>query len=196
MSVWPRCMLLLFSIREQKTKSENWPIMTHSPDYLTGLLFNDRYTIALAGAKRYHKKIGLMVLDIDHFKNINDTLGHGAGDEVLKDFSGILLSILRKTDTVMRLGGDEFVIMITDVVEPEHIANVAQKVLEATRKPFMFHDHEVRITTSIGISSYPEDGEDVEMLLKCADIAMYHIKETGRDNYTRYVPGMETQVLE
>jgi diguanylate cyclase (GGDEF)-like protein len=137
-----------------------------------------------------------MVLDIDHFKNINDTLGHGAGDEVLKNFSGKLLRILRKTDTVMRSGGDEFVIMITDVVEPENISTVAQKVLEATRKPFMFHGHEVRITASIGISNYPEDGENVEMLLKCADIAMYHIKKTGRDNYTRYVPGMETQVLE
>jgi diguanylate cyclase (GGDEF)-like protein len=146
--------------------------------------------MALARAKRYHKKISLMVLDIDYFKNVNDTLGHAAGDEVLKDFSDKLLSILRKVDTVMRSGGDEFVIMITDVVEPEHIVNVAQKVLETTKKPFMFHDHEVRITASIGISSYPEDGEDIEMLLKCADIAMYHIKETGRDNYTRYVPGM------
>ena len=181
--------LYAIAIQHQRTEDKIRKLAYHDP--LTGLpnraLFNDRYTMALAGAKRYHKKIGLMVLDIDHFKNINDTLGHGAGDEVLKDFSGTLLSILRKTDTVMRSGGDEFVIMITDVVELEHIANVAQKVLEATRKPFMFHDHEVRITTSIGISSYPEDGEDVEMLLKCADIAMYHVKETGRDNYARYV---------
>jgi putative two-component system response regulator len=188
--------LYAISIQHQRTEDKIRKLAYHDP--LTGLpnrvLFNDRYAIALAGAKRYHKKIALMVLDIDHFKNINDTLGHGAGDEVLKDFSGILLSILRKTDTVMRLGGDEFVIMITDVVEPGHIANVAQKVLEATRKPFMFHDHEVRITASIGISSYPEDGEDVEMLLKCADIAMYHIKEAGRDNYTRYVPGMGTRL--
>jgi diguanylate cyclase (GGDEF)-like protein len=136
-----------------------------------------------------------MVLDIDHFKNINDTLGHAAGDEVLKEFSGILLNLLRKTDTVMRLGGDEFVIMVTDAVELEHIANVAQRILEAIRKPFMFHDREIRITTSIGISSYPKDGEEVEILLKYADIAMYHTKETVRDNYTRYVPGMETQVL-
>ena len=184
--------LYAIAIQHQRTEDKIRKLAYHDP--LTGLpnrvLFNDRYTMALAGAKRYHKKIGLMVLDIDHFKNVNDTLGHAAGDEVLKDFSGKLLSILRKTDTVMRSGGDEFVIMMTDVVEPEYIANVAQKVLEATRKPFMFHDHEVRITASIGISSYPEDGEDVEMLLKCADIAMYHIKETGRDNYTRYVPGM------
>jgi diguanylate cyclase (GGDEF)-like protein len=94
----------------------------------------------------------------------------------------------------MRSGGDEFVIMMTDVVESEQIANVAQKILEVTRKPFVYHDHEVRITVSIGISSYPEDGEDVEMLLKCADIAMYHVKEKGRDNYARYVLGMEETV--
>jgi diguanylate cyclase (GGDEF)-like protein len=86
--------------------------------------------------------------------------------------------------------------MVTDLDESEYVATVAQKILEATRKPFMLHDQEVRITVSIGISSYPEDSEDIEMLLKYADIAMYHIKETGRDNYTRYVPGMETHVLE
>jgi diguanylate cyclase (GGDEF)-like protein len=190
--------LYAIAIQHQRTEDKIRKLAYHDP--LTGLpnraLFNDRYTIALAGAKRYHKKIGLMVLDIDHFKNINDTLGHAAGDEVLKDFSGTLLSTLRKTDTVMRSGGDEFVIMVTDVVEPENIATVAQRVLEAIRKPFMFHDHEVRITASIGISSYPEDGEDVETLLKCADIAMYHIKATGRDNYTCYEPGMKAQVLE
>ncbi len=163
-------------------------------DPLTGLpnrvLFTDRYTMALAGARRYQKKIGLMVLDIDHFKNVNDTLGHAAGDDVLKVFSGILLDTLRQTDTVMRSGGDEFVIMITDLVQPELLAAVAQRVLEATRKPLMFHDHEVKITASIGISYYPENGEDIEMLLKCADIAMYHIKETERDNYAYYIPGM------
>ncbi len=190
--------LYAVAIQHQRTEDKIRKMAYHDP--LTGLpnraLFNDRYTIALAGAKRYHKKIGLMVLDIDHFKNINDTLGHGAGDEVLKDFSGKLLGILRKTDTIMRSGGDEFVIMITDAGELEHIANVAQRLLEATRKPFMFQDDEVKITVSIGISSYPEDGDDIETLLKCADIAMYHIKETGHDNYMRYVPGMKTQVLE
>jgi putative two-component system response regulator len=184
--------LYAIAIQHQRTEDKIRKLAYHDP--LTGLpnraLFNDRYTMALAGAKRYHRKIGLMVLDIDHFKNINDTLGHAAGDEVLKNFSGKLVKILRTTDTVMRSGGDEFVIMITDVVKPKYIATVAQKVLEATRKPFMFHDHEVRITASIGSSIYPEDGEDVEMLLKCADIAMYHIKATGHDNYTRYVPGM------
>jgi diguanylate cyclase (GGDEF)-like protein len=83
---------------------------------------------------------------------------------------------------------------VTDIAEPKYLDIVAQKVLEATRKPLMFHAHEVRITISIGISSYPEDGEDVDILLKYADKALYHIKETGRDNYTRYVPGMELPI--
>jgi len=189
--------LYAIAIKHQRTEDKILKLAYH--DLLTGLpnraLFNDRFTVALAGAKRYHKKIGLMVLDIDHFKNINDTLGHDAGDEVLKDFSGKLLNILRKTDTVMRSGGDEFVIMITDLVELEHIPYVAQRVLEAIRKPFMFQHHEVRIATSIGISSYPEDGEEIEMILKHADIAMYHVKESGGDNYARYVPGMERHRL-
>ena len=184
--------LYAIAIQHHRTEDKIRKMAYHDP--LTGLpnrtLFNDRFIIAQARAKRYRNKIGFMVIDIDHFKNINDTLGHAAGDEILKDFSGVMLNILRKTDTVMRLGGDEFVIMLTDVAEVEHIVNVAQKVLEAIRKPFMFHDHEIRITASIGISSYPEDGEDVEMLIKCADFAMYHIKKKGRDNYARYVPGM------
>lgn len=188
--------LYAVAIQHQRTEDKIRKMAYHDP--LTGLpnraLFNDRFTVVLAGAKRYHKKIVLMVLDIDNFKNINDTLGHSAGDEVLKDFSRRLLSILRKTDTVMRPGGDEFVIMVTDMVELEYIDTVAQKILETIRKPFMFHGREVRITASIGISSYPKYGEDIEMLLKCADIAMYHIKETGCDNYARYVSGMENQV--
>jgi putative two-component system response regulator len=190
--------LYAIAIQHQRTEDKIRKLAYHDP--LTGLpnrvLFYDRYTMALAGAVRYHKKIGLMALDIDHFKNINDTLGHAAGDEVLKDFSGTLLSCLRKTDTVMRSGGDEFVIMITDVVEPDVVESVAQKILEAIRKPFIFRGQEIRITASIGISGYPEDGEDVEILLKRADRAMYYIKERGRDNYTRYVPGMETRVLD
>ena len=184
--------LYAIAIQHQRTEDKIRKMAYHDP--LTGLpnrtLFNDRYIIAMAGAKRYNKKIGFMVIDIDHFKNINDTFGHAAGDEILKNFSSVMLSILRKTDTVMRLGGDEFVIMLTDVTEVEHIVNVAQKVLEAVRKPFTYHGHEVTITASIGISSYPEDGENVETLLKCADLAMYDIKKKGRDNYTRYVPGM------
>jgi putative two-component system response regulator len=190
--------LYAIAIKHQRTEDKIRKLAYHDP--LTGLpnrvLFNDRFSIALGRAKRNQQKIGMMLLDIDHFKNINDTLGHAAGDEVLKDYSVTLLSILRKSDTVMRLGGDEFVIMLTDIVESEHMDNVAQKVLEATRKPFLFHGRAFSITSSIGISNYPDDGEDVEILMKRADIAMYHIKTTGRDNFARYTAGMETQVLE
>jgi putative two-component system response regulator len=190
--------LYAIAIKHQRTEDKIRTLAYHDP--LTGLpnraLFNDRFAVAVAGAKRYHRKIALLVLDIDHFKKINDTLGHDAGDEVLKNFGGTQLSILRGTDTVMRLGGDEFVIMITDIVDLEYIAIVAQKILEAARKPFMYHDREIKTTTSIGVSTYPEDGEDVEMLLKCADIAMYYTKERGGDNYSRYIPGMKTKVLE
>ncbi|MDD5190272.1 MAG: sensor domain-containing diguanylate cyclase, partial [Dehalococcoidales bacterium] len=189
--------LYAIAILHQRTEDKIRKLAYH--DQLTGLpnraLFYDRYTVALAGAKRYQKKIALMMLDIDNFKSINDTYGHDAGDEILKIISGLLISVLRKTDTVTRIGGDEFVIMITDLTELENISVVAQKILEAIRKPFMFRDHEIRITVSIGISSYPEDGEKVEKLMKCADIAMYRIKATGRDNYARYVPGIETQML-
>jgi len=190
--------LFAIAVQHQRTEDRIRKLAYHDP--LTGLpnrtLFNDRYAMALAAAMRYQKKIGLVVLDIDHFKNVNDTLGHGAGDEILKDFSCRLISLMRKTDTVMRLGGDEFVIMVTEVVEPETTVTVARNILEAIRRPFMSRQHEVRITASIGISIYPDDGEDVETLLKYADMAMYHTKETGRDNYTRYVRGMRTKALE
>ncbi len=190
--------LYAIAIHHQRAEDKIRKMAYH--DLLTGLpnraLFYDRYTIAHAGAKRFKTQIGFMMLDLDHFKNINDTLGHNAGDKMLKDFSNILLSIVRETDTVMRLGGDEFVIMLTDVVNPEQIAKVAQKILESARKPFIFNDQEVRTTTSIGISIFPEDGEEVDLLLKHADIALYQIKSTGRDNYIRYMPGMESETLE
>jgi diguanylate cyclase (GGDEF)-like protein/PAS domain S-box-containing protein len=184
------------AVQRDRTEARIRRLAYHDP--LTGLpnraLFDDRYAVALAGARRYHKKIGLMVIDIDHFKNINDALGHSAGDEVLKEFSGRLLGILRKSDTVTRLGGDEFVVMMLNVVKSEHIAKVAQKILEVTRKPFILRGQEVLITASVGISSYPDDAEDVETLLKCADAAMYRAKETGRDNYAFCTAVTETRL--
>jgi diguanylate cyclase (GGDEF)-like protein/PAS domain S-box-containing protein len=161
-------------------------------DPLTGLpnrnLFNDRSALAVAHAKRYQEKIALMVLDVDHFKEINDTLGHSAGDQLLRDFSNRLVSVLRKTDTVSRIGGDEFMILLPEVVDAEDAVYIARKILEAIRRPFMFQERGVRITTSIGIATYPEDGKDIETLLKHADTAMYQAKEAGRDNYHRGTP--------
>jgi len=163
-------------------------------DSLTGLpnrtLFIDHYMLALAGAKRYHNKLAIMILDIDHFKDINDALGHLYGDQLLKEFGNRLTCIVRKTDTVSRMGGDEFAILLNEVTEAENTASVAQKILKNTGNPFLLNNLEVRITASIGISTYPDDGEDIEILVKYADIAMYQAKENGRNNYLRYEPGM------
>ena len=166
-------------------------------DSLTGLpnrtLFNDHYSLALAGAKRYHKKLAIMVLDIDHFKDINDALGHPYGDRLLKEFGNRLSSTVRKADTVSRIGGDEFALLVTEVAGTENVASVAQKMLGNARKPFRLNNHEVRITVSIGISNYPDDGEDVETLIKYADTAMYQAKRNGRNSYLRYEPSMSLQ---
>jgi diguanylate cyclase (GGDEF)-like protein len=182
-------------ISERKQLERNLAFAaTH--DSLTGLpnrtLFTDHYVLALAGAKRHHKKIALMVLDIDHFKDVNDSLGHYNGDQLLKEFGNRLWSVVRKTDTVSRLGGDEFALLLTEVAETESIPGVAQKILERARKPFILNDHEVRITASMGISNYPDHGDDIETLMKYADRAMYQAKENGRDSYLCFEPNMSS----
>jgi len=183
-------------ISERKRLERNLEFAaTH--DSLTGLanraLFNDHCALALAGARRYRKKLAAMVLDIDHFKNINDTLGHHYGDQLLKEFGRRLSGIVRTTDTVSRVGGDEFALLLTEVAETQDLVNVAQKILKNVRKPFILNNREVRITASIGISSYPDDSEDIEILIKYADTAMYQAKENGRNNYLRYKPSMSLQ---
>ena len=180
-------------ISERKRLERNLAFAaTH--DFLTGLpnrtLFTDHFMLGLAGAKRYHKKLAIMVLDVDHFKHINDTLGHSCGDQLLKEFGKRLSSVVRETDTVSRMGGDEFAILLTEVTETENVAYTAKKILENAREPFILDSHEVKITASIGISIYPDDGEDIETLIKYADTAMYQAKEDGRNNYLRYVPSM------
>lgn len=163
-------------------------IATH--DSLTGLpnriLLNDRIAVGLAQAERSGSKLAVMMLDLDRFKDVNDTLGHSVGDELLKAVAQRLLKLVRKTDTVARLGGDEFVLVLPQVFQLEDAIKIAQKILKAVRKPFVLNGCELRITTSIGIAVYPEDGKDVDALLKNADIAMYWAKEQGRDTYEIY----------
>jgi diguanylate cyclase (GGDEF)-like protein/PAS domain S-box-containing protein len=163
-------------------------------DFLTGLpnraMFNDHYILALAGAKRYQKKLAIMVLDLDYFKDINDVLGHQYGDQLLKEFGKRLSSVVRKTDTVSRLGGDEFALLLTELAETKYIAKIARKILENVRKPFVLKNQEVRITSSIGISNYPDDSEDIGILIRYADTALYQAKRTGRNKYLRYKPSM------
>jgi diguanylate cyclase (GGDEF)-like protein/PAS domain S-box-containing protein len=159
-------------------------------DALTGLpnrvLLSDRLSVELAQAQRNHTRLAVMMLDLDRFKEVNDLLGHGIGDQLLGAVAQRLTKLIRKGDTVSRIGGDEFVLLLPQVGRIEDATKIAQKILAAFRAPFALENHQVHITTSIGISLYPEDGADVKTLLKNADTAMYWVKEQGRNNYELY----------
>jgi diguanylate cyclase (GGDEF)-like protein/PAS domain S-box-containing protein len=162
-------------------------------DFLTGLpnrmLLQDRLKVALAGSGRNGTKLAVIMLDMDRFKVVNDTFGHSLGDKVLRAAGERLVALVRKSDTVARVGGDEFLVLLPKVASLEDTIKVAQKILGAFRKPFVLNDHKIRITTSVGIAIYPEDGEDAEALMRNSDIAMYWVKEQGRDNYASYSTG-------
>jgi diguanylate cyclase (GGDEF)-like protein/PAS domain S-box-containing protein len=161
---------------------------THDP--LTGLpnrlLLSDRLSVGLAQAQRRDTRLAVMMLDLDRFKTVNDTFGHGVGDELLRAAGERLISLIRKSDTVARIGGDEFVVLLLQIDKMGDAIRVAQKILGTFRKPFVLDAYQIRISTSIGIAIYPEDGKDVETLFKNADTAMYWAKEQGRDNYELY----------
>jgi diguanylate cyclase (GGDEF)-like protein/PAS domain S-box-containing protein len=154
-------------------------------DPLTGLpnrvLLADHTRQTIARAERAGRMVGFMFLDIDRFKNINDSLGHGQGDELLKSLTERLRGAIREGDMVARLGGDEFVIVLPDVKSPRACSKVAEKIIASAAEPFHSGGHELYLSTSIGISLYPEDGADPEALLKHADTAMYKAKEAGRN---------------
>ena len=159
-------------------------------DELTGLpnrtMFNERLSHALAHARRTETSLAILFIDLDRFKNINDTLGHESGDRVLKEVAQRLRDCLRESDTVGRLGGDEFVVLIEEPPRPVNAGVVAQKILAAMGTPFLVQAQEFHITASIGISSYPGDGADMLTLMKNADIAMYRAKEQGKNNAQFY----------
>jgi diguanylate cyclase (GGDEF)-like protein len=161
---------------------------THDP--LTGLpnrsLLSDRLTIGLALSRRNGNRLAVLMLDLDRFKVINDTMGHTVGDDLLKAVAGRLESVTRKSDTIARIGGDEFVLVLPQVAQPKDAAKLAQRILDVFQEPFVFDDHRLKITTSIGIAVYPDDGKDIDILLRNADNAMYQAKEEGRDMYSFY----------
>ena len=170
-------------------------LATHDP--LTGLsnriLFDDRLSLELAHAQRSGKKLAVMVLDLDHFKDINDSWGHNVGDEVLKTVGRRLPGFLRKSDSIARMGGDEFLILLPEIEEAEDARIIALKMLGAFKEPFIVGARELYTTTSIGIAIYPDDGADPDMLMKNADMAMYSVKEQGRNGCRRYDPGMHVK---
>jgi diguanylate cyclase (GGDEF)-like protein/PAS domain S-box-containing protein len=159
-------------------------------DALTGLpnrvLLGDRLQQALAAAQRNSGSGALMMLDLDRFKDINDSLGHSTGDALLKKVGRRLTDILRKSDTVSRMGGDEFVLLLPTIASSESSAVIAGKIVRAFRKPFFCDGHTLKVTTSIGIAHFPADGTDAETILKNADIALYRVKETGRNSFQRF----------
>ena len=182
-------LIILYSIVIYKHSEEKIQQMAYH-DSLTGLpnrkLFSDRLDIALAQAQRNQKKVGIAMLDLDNFKDVNDTLGHDVGDLLLKATAERLSAALRKGDTVARFGGDEFVLILPDLKVIEDAIQVAQKIVDSFRKPFLIDTHQLVVTTSIGIAVYPNDGTDEGILLKNADIAMYQAKQAGRARYQLY----------
>ena len=169
-------------------------------DALTGLpnriLLNDRLTQAMALAQRQGKQLALMFLDLDRFKYINDSLGHSVGDQLLLSVAHHLTAAVRGSDTVCRQGGDEFVILLADVEHARDAALSAEKILTALTAPHRIDQLELHVTVSIGISIYPEDGQDVDSLIKSADTAMYHAKENGRNNFQFFEPNMNALAVE
>jgi diguanylate cyclase (GGDEF)-like protein/PAS domain S-box-containing protein len=166
-------------------------------DALTGLpnraLLKDRLAQSIALACRTHDQVAVLMLDLDRFKNVNDSLGHFAGDRLLESVSKRLGCCLRESDIVARLGGDEFVVGLPVVANDEEVESVAQKIMTSLAEPFDIEGHEVRIGVSIGIALHPADGEDPDMLLQAADVAMYEAKKRGRGIYTFFKPAIPTR---
>ena len=159
-------------------------------------LLNDRLSEAINLSSRHERKLALLFLDLDRFKHINDSLGHVVGDRLLQSVARRLFTCVRSSDTVSRQGGDEFVVLLWEVRHAQDAAITAEKILQALREPHLIDQHELHITGSIGIVTYPDDGTDAETLMKRADVAMYHAKEMGRDTYQFFQPAMNTRAVE
>lgn len=165
-------------------------------DQLTQLpnqrLFRDRLDMALTLSKRHGGMVGVMFIDLDRFKLVNDTYGHAEGDELLKKVASRLLQCMRAGDTLARKGGDEFTVLLPDLIQANDASIIANKILHELRAPFLVAGHEFRVTASIGIAVFPRDGENADALLKNADIAMYRVKADGKNDTRYYLPDMNS----
>ncbi len=186
-------------ISEQKLSEENIYRLAHF-DPLTTLnnrtAFHDHLTVEISHAKRHNTKLAVLYLDLDHFKLINDASGHAAGDTLLRIIADRLRAAVRDEDIIGRLGGDEFVLIITNFNSSKNLTTIAQTILGEITRPMQIHHNEVTISASIGISSYPGDGEDGETLLKNADAAMYQAKQNGRNNFQFFTQEMNARAHE
>ncbi|MCF8719853.1 EAL domain-containing protein [Nitrospina gracilis] len=195
----PQVMVWSQDITERKQLEEQIRQMAYY-DPLTGLLnrnlLNDRLEVALTSANVANEKVGILFLDLDHFKTINDTLGHDMGDLLLKQVADRLKKMARQEDTVARMGGDEFVIIVPNLTKEDEIVDRAQKILEALTPIYNIQNHELYITCSIGISVFPDDGQEIETLLKHSDLAMYRAKERGRNTFQFFAQSMNTLAVE
>lgn len=190
---------ILHNITERKQAEQKIQRLAYY-DALTGLpnrqLLQDRLKQVLAQAHRYQHQVGVLFLDLDRFKRINDTLGHVVGDQFLETIAERLKEWTRESDTVARLGGDEFVIILSAVQKIQDVVNIAAGILETVSQPIRLGGHEVFCSTSIGIAFYPMDGEDHETLLKNADTAMYAAKDRGRNTYQFFSEEMNHRAME
>jgi diguanylate cyclase (GGDEF)-like protein len=175
------------------THSAQHDVVTNLPNRL---LLNDRISQSISLARRQRKHIAVIFLDLDRFKYINDSLGHATGDQLLQSVAKRLLAGVRGSDTVSRQGGDEFVILLSEIAYPEDAATSARKILLSLSAPHSIVGQYLHIDGSIGISIYPEDGEDAETLIKNADTAMYHAKENGRNNFQFFKAEMNLKAVE
>jgi len=196
----------------ERKRAEQQIIQLAFYDYLTGLpnrlLFKDRLEQSMASAQRYRKKVAVMFIDLDFFKHINDTFGHNIGDMLLKSVADRILKCTRRIDyvsrinteelerTVTRMGGDEFTILLSNIDNIQDVSKIGQRILNEISQPFEIGAHDIHITASIGITIYPIDTEDPDDLLKYADIAMYQVKDKGRNNYQFYTESMNAAIVE
>ncbi|ALC15395.1 diguanylate cyclase/phosphodiesterase with PAS/PAC sensor(s) [Desulfuromonas soudanensis] len=193
-SIWGICR----DITQRKEAQEQLLHMAHH-DTLTGLpnrrCFLDRLKQALALARRLEHRVAILFLDLDRFKIINDTLGHGVGDKLLKEVATRLSACVREVDTVARIGGDEFILTLVNLNQIADAELVSRKILKSLAAPVQIDGNELFITTSIGISVYPGDADDPSALVKKADVAMYHAKAMGKNNSQFYTPALDRDAL-
>ena len=181
------------AMAEQMTQSFEHDSLTGLPNRL---LLKDRIDQAIATAPRHERQVAVLFLDLDGFKHINDSLGHPTGDKLLQSIAKRLVGCVRTSDTVSRQGGDEFVVLLTESRQWEDAVVVAERILKAVAQSHPIETHDLHVTTSIGVSVYPDDGEDAETLIRNADIAMYQAKERGRNSYQFFKPAMNVRAVE